>query len=135
MNKIVKGILAVIILLIVAGIIFNKEIPFLQSLSSSRDEPQNDEAPARSFGSSQALTVDVVIATPSELVNNVQVTGEIIPNEFVQLKSEINGKIDEILFREGEYVRKGQILFKVNVAELLAQLEKFKITKNLHLRK
>ena len=132
MSKIVKGILAFIILVLLAGLIFYKDIPLFQSNSDAADPNTPGASPGgSSFGTARALNVDAIVAEPTELLNNVQITGEIIPNENVLIKSEINGKIDKIHFKEGEYVRAGRTLFSVNVDELYAQLEKLKITKRL----
>ncbi len=52
-------------------------------------------------------------------------------NEEVDLKSEVSGKIVEILFKEGSRVNKGDLLVKINDAELQAQLMREKYTLEL----
>jgi len=59
-----------------------------------------------------------------KLGNVVYTTGTILANEEVELRSEISGKITEILFREGAFVNKGDLLIKINDADLQAQLRK-----------
>jgi membrane fusion protein (multidrug efflux system) len=59
-----------------------------------------------------------------KLSNNVLATGTIRSNEEVELRSETSGKITNIFFREGAYVNKGDLLVKINDADLQAQLRK-----------
>lgn len=59
-----------------------------------------------------------------KLSNNVLATGTIRSNEEVELRSETSGKITNIFFKEGAYVNKGDLLVKINDADLQAQLRK-----------
>ncbi|MCB9206579.1 MAG: biotin/lipoyl-binding protein [Ignavibacteriales bacterium] len=45
-------------------------------------------------------------------------------NEEVQLRSETSGKVTQILFKEGTRVKKGDLLLKINDAELQATQRK-----------
>ena len=54
--------------------------------------------------------------------DKVATVGTILPNEQVEIRSEISGKIDRIFFKEGGKVKKGQTLLKINDAELQSQL-------------
>lgn len=65
------------------------------------------------------------------LTNKVLTTGNIIANEEVDIKSEISGRVVQILFKEGGRVRKGDLLIKLNDSELKAQLEKSESRKKL----
>ncbi len=49
-----------------------------------------------------------------------------LANEEVELKSEVSGRVTKILFKEGGFVKKGDLLVKINDSELQAQLEKAK---------
>ena len=130
MSKTVKGILASVIILLIAGFIFYKDIPFLNNLFKNDPEPQESQTPGPG-SRAQALSVNAIITSAETFTRTVEVTGELVSNEFVELKCEVSGIIDSILFREGQYVRKGQPLVKVNVDELLAQKEKLDIMRNL----
>jgi membrane fusion protein (multidrug efflux system) len=97
-------------------------------------QPESEQSTATSGppGPSQRkLTVTGVIVEPKQFVNKISVTGEIVPNEFLELKSEISGKIDRIYFKEGQAVKKGQLLVKINVDDLIAEREKLLYTKKL----
>ncbi len=63
---------------------------------------------------------------------SVRVTGSIIADESVDLNSEVSAKIDQIHFREGEKVERGQLLISLNDDELVAELEKLRFTKKLN---
>lgn len=55
--------------------------------------------------------------------NNLSLSGSIEANEQIEIHSEVSGIVEGIYFTEGSYVRKGQVLFKVNDIELKAQLK------------
>lgn len=81
--------------------------------------------PAAAVGrNAQTLLVRHVILQPTELVDAINISGSLIPNEEVNLSFETSGKITGIFFEEGSKVRKGQILAKINDAPLQAQLKK-----------
>jgi len=52
----------------------------------------------------------------------LDLTGSIEPNEIVELHSEVSGIVENLNFAEGGYVSTGQILIKINDADLKAQL-------------
>lgn len=77
-----------------------------------------------SAGMNQSIPVIAHIVSYERLGNNVYTTGTILANEEVELRSEIAGKVIQILFKEGAYVHKGDLLVKINDADLQAQLRK-----------
>jgi membrane fusion protein (multidrug efflux system) len=64
------------------------------------------------------------IVSLETLSNSVYTTGTILANEEVELRSETSGKITKILFKEGSLVSKGDLLIKINDADLQAQLRR-----------
>lgn len=56
-----------------------------------------------------------------ELVSTVSATGEIRPKEFVELQSEITGIITELYVQEGDQVKKGDLLLKIDPTQLELQ--------------
>jgi membrane fusion protein (multidrug efflux system) len=82
-------------------------------------------------GSDQALPVNVVKLQKDTLRNQLQVTGTILPNESVSLRSEISGLVSRIAFKEGQYVTKGTPLVYLNDDELQAQLQRLQYTQKL----
>lgn len=77
-------------------------------------------------GSSEPLPVKAYITKYEALDNKVLTTGTVLANEEVVLKSEVPGKITKILFKEGSFVNTGDLLVKINDADLQAQLQSAK---------
>ncbi len=77
------------------------------------------------------LVVNVVVVQPQTLQDNIFSSGTILANEEVELRSEINGKVEKIYFNEGAKVRRGDLLLKINDAELQAQLLRSSYRKKL----
>jgi membrane fusion protein (multidrug efflux system) len=70
------------------------------------------------------LPVTGMVVHPGPLTSSIRATGTILATEEVDLRSEIAGKIDRIVFKEGSRVRKGDLLLKINGDELQAQVQK-----------
>ncbi len=49
-----------------------------------------------------------------ELVEKVNASGEVRPKKFVDLSSDISGRIIKIAVKEGDFVKKGQFLLKID---------------------
>ncbi len=83
---------------------------------------KNEPAPvSASAQGSQVLPVNVVEIHPQKLENNLNITGTVLPNEMVSLRSEISGLVQRIAFKEGQFVKKGTPLVYLNDDELSAQ--------------
>jgi len=79
-----------------------------------------------------ALTVEAIVVKPTSFDKKLVVTGTIRANESIEMKSEVSGKITGIYFTEGQAVDRGDLLIKIDDAELLAQFEKQKFNKKLN---
>ncbi len=75
----------------------------------------------------KATVVDVIIAQKNLVSDFVEVNGTVVANEFVELKPEVNGLLTYVNIPEGQVVKKGTVIAKINNADLLAQLDKIKI--------
>ena len=82
-------------------------------------------------GRGAVIAVSVQVVKPASLENTIQIAGSVISNEEVELKMETSGKITAINFKEGRKVSKGDLLVKVNDADLQAQLLKAEMRKKL----
>jgi membrane fusion protein, multidrug efflux system len=111
--------IAAFILIVIAIII----IPKLKS----KKEFEGTTARARSG----IIAATVKIVKPTDFENQLQVSGSVIGNEEVALCPETSGKVIKINFKEGGRVTKGDLLVKVNDADLQAQLQKAEIRKKL----
>lgn len=100
-------------------------IPKLNLTSSDGNEAA---APGASM---RQLTVDATVVKTKPLQNKIFSNGTLVSNEEVELRSEISGKIVQILFEEGRRVNKGDLLVKINDSELQATLKKNKSRETL----
>lgn len=91
---------------------------------------KNDDPIARNT-KAQQIVVSGIIIKPKPLQNKIFSNGTLMSNEEVELRSEITGKITQILFEEGKHVKKGELLVKINDAELQATLKKNKSRETL----
>jgi len=96
----------------------------LPKLNGSADETdtEEDEAP---------MGVDVTVIRPGTVTNRLRATGTLRADESVDLISEASGRLVEIRFDEGERVEAGDLLAKINDAEL--QAEKKRLAHELEL--
>jgi membrane fusion protein (multidrug efflux system) len=107
-----------------------KVLPLL-SASAGADKGKT-AAPARSGRSpSAAVAVTTFTIVPTKLTESVTSTGTLLAEEGVELQAEINGKIVSIHFTEGVRVRKGDLLVKLNDADLVATQARAKYRKEL----
>ena len=75
-------------------------------------------------GEKKILNVNAQIIKSQLLKDEIQISGSLLPDEEVDLSFETSGKIIEINFEEGSFVKKGQLLAKVNDRPLQAQLQR-----------
>jgi membrane fusion protein, multidrug efflux system len=73
----------------------------------------------------RGIPVDGYIVKPAVLKDELEITGTLEPNQEVDIVSELPRKIIRINVKDGATVRAGQLLFEMDNADLLAQLEKF----------
>lgn len=70
--------------------------------------------------------VDVIIAKTQTVTSEIEANGSIVAKEYVELHPEVSGRLIFLEVPEGNTVEKGQIIAKINNADLLAQLTKAK---------
>ena len=85
---------------------------------------KTEENNSASASAGKSVQVNVKILKPALLQNKIFTNGTLIGNEEVQLRSETSGKVTQILFKEGTRVKKGDLLLKINDAELQATQRK-----------
>ncbi len=69
-----------------------------------------------------AMPVEVAAAIRDTVVDAIAATGQIEAIQSIELRPEVSGRITDILVREGQQVADGTPLFKVDDAELKAQV-------------
>lgn len=78
----------------------------------------------------------VIVATASEeqIAENLALVGTVLANEMVDLRPESDGIVHEVLFKEGEVVKKGDLLLLLDERETQAGLAEaeanFKLTQS-----
>ena len=101
--------------------------------SSGKENPEQIESKAgdqkqkggeRGKGSSRPIPVSVHIAKYEFNTDGLVRLGTIAAKDRVDIASEISGRIVSINFNEGEYVKRGKVLVKLNDDELQTQLKK-----------
>jgi membrane fusion protein (multidrug efflux system) len=88
-------------------------------------------APGRGPGSEGPLKVQVYRVEPQRLEEEVVTTGELKANEEVELRSQASGRVVRIAFDEGAAVAQGDLLVKIDDAELQAQLRRAEVERDL----
>ncbi len=73
-------------------------------------------------GARPPTAVEVAEAKSQRIEESIRGTGQIEAVQSIELRPEVEGRIVEILFREGARVAEGQELFRVDDAELRAQV-------------
>jgi membrane fusion protein (multidrug efflux system) len=111
-----RGLWAAFVVIAVGGIV----VPRLRS--SGPGEAGGGRGGGGAGQDTALVTVDV--PTPSPLADVVLTTGTLLPNEEVRLVAEASGRITHLTFAEGSTVRPGQLLVKINDADLRAQLDR-----------
>src|SRR6266481_6670793 len=79
-------------------------------------------APGGGAGGFPPMPVEVAAAIRDTVVDAIAATGQIEAIQSIELRPEVQGRITDILVREGEEVAAGTALFKVDDAELKAQV-------------
>jgi len=85
---------------------------------------KNAAAPAQKNAANPPIPVTGYVVKTQRFENTVQSNGTIYANEEAELRSEAAGKITSIRFKEGSIVNKGDLLVKINDADLQANLKK-----------
>jgi len=70
----------------------------------------------------QKQPVEVTMVVRRDLAETLDVVGSVAPNESAVMRAEIAGLVRGIFFEEGEPVKKGDVLLKIDDSELRAQL-------------
>ncbi len=77
------------------------------------------------------MPVEAAAARRDTVVDAIAATGQIEAVQFIELGPEVEGRIVEILFREGQEVAADAPLFKVDDAELRAQVARAEAERDL----
>ncbi len=119
LKRLLYGLLVVVIVFIAA----------YPKLDLGEKEPEASPVASRQ---PSVLTVDAKKVAHEKLDYAVNVTGTVVADESVDLNAEVSGKVETIRFQEGQEVKQGQILVRLNADELEAELVKLRFTQKLN---
>ena len=111
----------IVIAIIVCVLLILKHL-FFPSISADAVDSKGKQG-----GPVAKSNVSAYILKSEKLSNELYASGTIIANEEVQLQPEFSGKITQINFQEGSKVSKGQLLVKINDADLQANYKKLQL--------
>lgn len=120
MSKKVKWALVVVIILGLTAWGIYSQMPKLNADLNRVDETLKKEGKGRK----RVLNVNAMKVKTGTLSDEITVTGTLLPDEEVDLSFETSGQVVSIMFREGAFVKKGQLLAKVNDRKLQAELKR-----------
>jgi membrane fusion protein (multidrug efflux system) len=105
-------------------------------LSSSCGNSDNKiQAPQQRGGGADGqrppVRADAITVAATTVTEQIEVPGTIVANEATEIHPEVSGRITGIYFREGSVVSRGTTLFKLNDADLQAQLRKLQVQERI----
>lgn len=129
MNKTLKNLITALIVVIIVGLIFSPRIneyfqSSLEKKGTKNSLQENNDKP-------KETSVDASIVQFMPLNEIVSSSGTLLPNEEVEIHSEIPGRVIELHIQEGSQVKKGMVLVKINDDDLRARLKKLEYNKKL----
>lgn len=77
------------------------------------------------------LNAEGYIVKPQQFQSDYTASGSLLPNEEIQILSEVSGRITSITFEEGSHVEKGQVLLRLYNDDIKAQIQKSKAQREL----
>ena len=124
--------------IVVAGVLVVGLIAVFLLMRGRGEAAQGGEAAGGAEGSAAGgppamppMPVDVDSARRQSVVDAVRATGRIEAQQAIELRPDEQGRITDLMFREGQYVEAGTPLVKVDDAMLKAQTERAKADRDL----
>ena len=100
-------------------------IMFIGGCYAKAEDKKTNDAPV-AVTPAPGVPVDGNIVKPAVLKDELEITGTLEPNQEVDIVSELPRRIIRINAKDGATVQTGQLLFEMDNADLLAQLEKLR---------
>lgn len=123
MSKVLVGIIALLVLAVAGKVLYPKFFPAAgASGGSAAMAPKAPPGGGKGGPGGPAQPVTARILKPERLDNRVTSSGTVLADEEVEIRSEVQGKIVKIAFREGARVEKGDLLVRIDDDELQARL-------------
>ena len=87
--------------------------------------------PAGAGGGPPPAPVEVVVARQDTVVESINATGQIEAVQAIELRPDVEGRVTGILIDEGRIVARGAPLFKIDDAEVKAQIDRAEADRDL----
>src|SRR5687767_6375526 len=68
------------------------------------------------------LPVDVITVHAQTIEQSEVIAGSVVPIREIEVMSELSRKVTHIGFTDGSFVRQGQLLYKLDDADILAKI-------------
>ncbi len=99
--------------------------------TACKKAPSKAAASAAGPAAAPAIAVEVALAKRDTVTDAIAATGQIEAVQSIDLRPDVEGRITEIVFREGSEVGKGTPLFRIDDAELQAQVARAEADRDL----
>ncbi|TXI35034.1 MAG: efflux RND transporter periplasmic adaptor subunit [Niabella sp.] len=101
----------------------------LEACSSKASDNKNESSAATE--AAPGLPVDVQVVQETAMQQTEAVAGSVLPNRTVDIMSELSKKITAVNFKDGAFVGAGQVLYKLDDADIRAKLRQLQAELNL----
>ena len=81
-----------------------------KSTSEPASVAPNPGAASPAGGPQRPVSVEVAKVETTKLVDETQSVGSLRSNQGVMLRPEVGGRVSQVMFRDGQRVKKGQVL-------------------------
>jgi len=125
-----RPLLLIIVLIVGLYILKVSYLDAKPAAPATTESTKKDNA-SKANSKKAGIAVDIYVAQKVKESNIIYSTGTIIPNEEVDLRSETSGRLVQLNLQEGAFVKKGQIIAKLDDADLVAQLKKLDYEESL----
>ena len=130
-NLMAKKSIRILSILILGGLLIGLGIQRYYPSTSPESNKEKTTTSSSSISRSQSLSVNTIVLKSTTLTDQLTISGTLEPDEQVDIKSEIAGKVEAIYFKEGTYVSKGKVLLEIEHEELTAQIKRTKLQQEL----
>ena len=110
-------VLALVIALLVAGLLRT-----LSARKATKEALEVQQASQKAQTTVQLAPADVVTAKPTELSQGLEISGSLKAARSAFVKARVAGELQGLAVREGDYVKAGQVIARVDSTEYLARV-------------
>lgn len=100
-------------------------------MTSCGSKAESTKQPSQKIETSTALPVDIMVVHGASLLQEEIIAGSISPSRQVTITSEIAKKVAHVAFKDGSFVTQGQLLYKLEDADIRARIRQLQAELNL----